>query len=95
MHQTDLVREVAEKAGLTQAQAGKAVSALLDTITATLAAGERVILIGFGTFEVRERQARSGFNPKTREPLEIAATTAPAFSAGSALKNAVRGAKKA
>ncbi len=89
MHQSDLIKTIAEKSGLNQAQAGKAVNALLESITEALAAGDRVVLTGFGTFEVRERQARTGFNPKTREPLEIPATRAPAFSAGSNLKKAV------
>ncbi len=90
MHQSDLVRKVAAKANLTQDQASKAVSAMLDTIKETLAEGEKVVLTGFGTFETRNRQARQGFNPQTREPMEIPASTVPAFSPGSTLKSAVK-----
>ena len=90
MHQSDLVRLVATKANLTQDQASKAVTALLESIRDALADGDKVVLTGFGTFETRERQARKGFNPQTREPLDIPASVVPAFSPGSTLKAAVR-----
>ena len=91
MHQSDLVRKVAQKAGLTQDQASKAVSAMLDTIKDTLASGEKVVLTGFGTFETRQRQERQGFNPQTRAAMTIPASVVPAFSPGSALKGSVKG----
>ena len=89
MNKTELVDAVAEKADLSKADAGKAVDAVLDVITATLGRGEQVTLVGFGTFEVRDRAARTGRNPRTGETIEIKASRAPAFKAGKALKDAV------
>lgn len=91
MNRTELREAIATETGLSGAQADQALSAVLDTITATLAKGEKVTLPGFGTFETRERSAREGRNPQTGETMQIKASTAPAFKAGSALKKAVSG----
>ncbi len=90
MNKTDLVEMVTGKTGFTRKDSEKAVSAVLDGITDTLAAGEKVQLIGFGTFEVRERKEREGRNPSTGEPIKIAAQKVPAFKAGKALKDQVK-----
>ena len=89
MTKAELVTEVAAKSGLSKKDAEKAISGVIDTITETLAKGESIQLVGFGTFEVRERAARTGVNPRTKKKIEIAATKAPAFKAGRALKDAV------
>ena len=81
---------VAEKAGLTNRQAEKAINAAMDVVTEALANGEKVQLTGFGTFEVRERAARVGLNPLTKKKIKIAASQSPAFKAGSKLKAAVK-----
>ena len=90
MTKVELIAAVAATAGLTKKDAEKAVSATLDVITETLQKGEKVSLVGFGTFEVRERKERQGRNPQTREPMTIPASKLPAFSAGKALKDAVK-----
>ena len=90
MTKTDLIAAVAAKSGLTKKDAEKAVSAVLETVTETLVAGEKVALVGFGTFEVRERAAREGKNPATGEVISIAASKVPAFKAGKALKDAIK-----
>ena len=87
MTKTELINAVAEKAELTKADAGKAVSAVFEAIKDSLVAGEKVQVVGFGTFEVRERAAREGKNPATGEKIQIAATKVPAFKAGKALKD--------
>ncbi|AXH96662.1 HU family DNA-binding protein [Ornithinimicrobium avium] len=84
-----IVEAVAREAGMTQAAADKVVSAVLDAIGAELAKGEKVSFPGFGTFEVRERAARTGRNPQTGAEIQIAASKAPAFKAGSKLKERV------
>ncbi|HHY36931.1 MAG TPA: HU family DNA-binding protein [Firmicutes bacterium] len=89
MNKGELVARVADKADLTKKDAEKAINAVFETIQEALAAGEKVQLIGFGTFEVRERKARMGRNPQTGEEIEIAAARVPAFKAGKALKDAV------
>ena len=89
MNKMELVAAVAEQAGLTNKDAQKAVGALLDVITQQLQAGDKVALVGFGTFEVRARAARKGRNPATKEPIDIPASKAPVFKAGKALKDAV------
>lgn len=89
MNKTELVAAVAEKTELSKKNAEKAVAAVLETVAETLAAGEKVQLVGFGTFEVREREARSAKNPRTGEPVEVAASRVPAFKAGQALKTKV------
>ena len=90
MTKVELIAAVAANAGLTKKDADKAVSATLDVITETLQKGKKVSLVGFGTFEVRERKERQGRNPQTREPMTIPASKLPAFSAGKALKDAVK-----
>jgi DNA-binding protein HU-beta len=89
MNKTELIAAVADKAGLTKKDADKAVAAVIDAITDAVAGGDKVSLIGFGTFEVRERAARTGLNPQTKQKIEIAASKAPVFKAGAAFKNAV------
>ncbi|ABQ13664.1 HU family DNA-binding protein [Dichelobacter nodosus] len=89
MNKTELVDVIAEAAGITKAQAGKALDAFTDCVTESLVKGDKVTLIGFGTFETRERSARIGHNPRTREKINIAASTTPAFKAGKKLKDAV------
>ena len=90
MNKTELVSAVAEKAGLQKKDAEKAVAAVFSAVEDALKAGDKVQLIGFGTFEVKERASRTGHNPKTGESMEIAACKVPSFKAGAALKNAVK-----
>ena len=92
MNKTDLVRHVAEEAGITRAAAGSAVDAMLSGITGSLGRGEVVSLPGFGTFATRARPARTGRNPQTGESVEIAASTVPAFKPGKTLRDHVNGA---
>ena len=89
MKKAELAAIVAEKAGLTKKDADKAISAVVEAITEALAKGDKVQLVGFGTFDVRERAARTGLNPRTKETIEIPASKQPAFKAGQALKDAV------
>lgn len=89
MKKTDLIACVAEQSGLSKKDAEKAVTAMLDTIVNTVANGEKVFLAGFGTFEKRQRKARTGCDPRTGEPIEIASSNAPAFRAGKGFKEAV------
>ncbi len=89
MNKTELIDAVAEATDTSKAAAGKAVDAVFDTITAALKNGDQVTLVGFGTFLVRDRAARTGRNPQTGETINIAASKAPAFKAGKALKDAV------
>ena len=89
MNKTELVAAVAAKAEMSKKDAEAAVTATFDAITAALAEGDKVALVGFGTFAVKERAARTGLNPQTKEKIEIAASKAPAFKAGKALKDAV------
>ncbi|PFJ30571.1 HU family DNA-binding protein [Bacillus cereus] len=90
MNKTELIKNVAEQTELSQKDASTATQAVLDTITEALMNGEKVQLIGFGTFEVRERAARTGRNPQTGEEMQIAASKVPAFKAGKELKAAVK-----
>ena len=90
MTKTDLINAVAEKAELTKKDADKAVAAVIDSITETLAKGEKVQLVGFGTFEIRGRAERTGRNPRTKEAMTIPASKAPVFKAGKAFKDAVK-----
>ncbi len=90
MNKKELVGAVAAKAGVSKKDAEAVISATFDEIVAAVAKGETVQLIGFGTFESRQRSAKEGRNPKTGETLEIAATTVPAFKAGKAFKDAVK-----
>lgn len=89
MNKSELVSAIAENADLTKAAAGRALDATIDAVTESLKNGEPVTLIGFGTFEVRDRAARSGRNPRTGETIQIKAAKNPAFKAGKALKEAV------
>ena len=90
MNKTDLIHKVSEKTGSTKKDAELHVNAILDVIEETLAAGDDVQLIGFGTFEARERAERTGRNPQTGEEITIPAGKVPAFKAGKALKEAVK-----
>ncbi len=90
MNKTELVDAVASAADLPKASAAKAVDAVLNSVSDTLAKGDKVTLIGFGTFEVRERSARTARNPRTGDPIQIAATKVPAFKAGKKLKDSVK-----
>ncbi|NMB25077.1 MAG: HU family DNA-binding protein [Firmicutes bacterium] len=89
MNKSELIAAVAEKSSLSKKAANEAVEAVLATISEALASGEKVTLVGFGTFEVRQRAARKGVNPSTGEPIDIPATQVPAFRAGKGLKDAV------
>ena len=89
MNKTQLIEAVAAKADIKKKDAEAAVNALTDVIAEALKAGDKVQLVGFGTFEVRERAARTGRNPKTKETITIAASKAPAFKAGKAFKEAI------
>ena len=89
MNKTELVAAVAEKTGLSKKDSEKAVNAAFDSITEALAAGEKVQLVGFGAFEIKERNARVGRNPKTKEEIQIPASRVPVFKAGKALKDVV------
>lgn len=89
MNKTDLVAVVAEKTGITKKEAERIVSATVDTITETLAKGEKVQISGLGAFEVKEREARMGRNPRTKQAIEIPATRLPVFKAGKALRDSV------
>lgn len=89
MNKTELVGQVATKTGMTKKDIEKVVNAFFDTVQGTLQSGDKVQLIGFGTFEPRDRQARKGRNPQTGEEIDIPATRVPAFKAGKALKDAL------
>ena len=91
MNKTELIAKVAEDTGLAKKDAAAAVESVLTTITDTVAAGEKVSLIGFGTFEKKHREARTGRNPRTKEAMEIPASDAPAFKAGKEFKAKVNG----
>ena len=90
MNKTELIAAVAEKAGLSKKNAEVAVAAVIDSVVDSLKKGDKVSLLGFGTFEVRERAARTGKNPQTGAAIKIAACKVPAFKAGKALKDAVK-----
>lgn len=90
MNKTDLINAVADQAELSKKDAGKAVDAFVAAVTDALQKGEKVQLVGFGTFEVRERAAREGRNPQTGEAIQIKAAKVPAFKAGKALKDSVQ-----
>ena len=91
MNKTELVAAVAAKAELSKKDAEAAVSAVLDSVKDALADGDKVSIVGFGTFAVKERAARTGLNPQTKAKIEIPASKAPSFKAGKALKDAVNG----
>ena len=89
MNKTELIAAVAEKTAMSKKDSEKAVSALFEAVTEALAKGEKVQLVGFGTFEVKERAAHMGRNPRTKEPMEIPASRVAGFKVGKALKDAV------
>lgn len=89
MNKAELVAAVAEKTALSKKDSEKAVNAAFETITAALVGGDKVQLVGFGAFEVKERNARVGRNPKTKEEIQIPASRVPVFKAGKALKDVV------
>jgi len=89
VNKAELIEAVAEEADMTKAEAGRAVDAIVSTITDALTKQDDVALVGFGTFTVRERAARAGRNPQTGATIQIAAAKVPAFKAGKALKDAV------
>lgn len=89
MNKTELIAAVAEQAALSKKDAEKAINAVVASIAGALEDGDKVQLVGFGTFEVRARGARTGKNPRTGEAIKIAASKVPAFKAGKALKDAV------
>ena len=89
MNKTELVAAVAEKSGLTKKDAERVVSATFETITAQMMKGEKVQISGFGIFEVKEREARVGRNPRTKEAIQIPASKAPAFKASKTLKDMI------
>ena len=90
MNKVELVAAVSEKVGLSKKDAEKAVAAVLDSVVAAVAKGDKVQLVGFGTFDVRARAARTGRNPRTKETITIAASKQPVFKAGKAFKDAVQ-----
>ena len=89
MNKTELIAVVAENAGLTKKDAERVLNAAIDAITVSLVKGEKVQISGFGIFEVKEREARVGRNPRTKESIQIPATKLPAFKASKALKDSV------
>ena len=89
MNKTELIAAIAAKAELSKKDAEKALNAFVGAVEGALVKGEKIQLVGFGTFEVRERAARTGRNPKTKETITIAASKAPAFKAGKAFKEAI------
>ena len=89
MNKSQLIDKIADGADISKAAAGRALDAFIDAVGEALKEGDRVALVGFGTFAVRERAARSGRNPQTGATIEIAAGKVPAFKAGKALKDAV------
>ena len=90
MNKADLVEEVSGKVGITKKDAGDVVDAVTETITNTLKKGEKVTLVGFGTFQVRQRKARRGVNPQTGKTIQIPAKKVPKFIPGKSLREAVR-----
>ncbi len=89
MNKAELISAAAEKAGLSKKDTESAVNAVVEAITACLASGDKIQLVGFGSFEVKSRAARIGRNPKTGKTIEIPASKVPVFKPGMALKNAV------
>ncbi len=89
MNKTELVLKISEKSELTKKDSEKALNAFVEAVSEALADGEKVQLVGFGTFEVRERAERTGRDPRTGNPIKIPASKTPAFKAGKALKDSV------
>ena len=90
MNKTDLIAKIAEKSELSKKDAEKALNAFVDSVTDALKAGDKVALVGFGTFETKKRAARKGKNPQTGAVIDIPAATVPAFNVGKGLKDAVK-----
>lgn len=91
MNKSELIDAIAASADIPKAQAGRALDAVIDTVTTALTDNDQVVLVGFGTFSVKERAARSGRNPQTGQPIDIPAARIPNFKPGKALKDAVNG----
>nr|WP_269783449.1 HU family DNA-binding protein [Marinibactrum halimedae] len=91
VNKSELIEAIAASADIPKAAAGRALDAMVDTVTGALKDGDQVVLVGFGTFSVKDRAARTGRNPQTGDPIEIAAAKIPSFKAGKALKDAVNG----
>ena len=89
MNKAELIAVAAEKAGLSKKDTEKALGAILESVEEALVAGDKVQLVGFGVFDVKSREARTGRNPKTKEVIQIPASKSPVFKAGKALKDAV------
>ncbi|GAA5190985.1 nucleoid-associated protein HU-beta [Ferrimonas gelatinilytica] len=89
MNKSQLIDQIASGADISKAAAGRALDSFIDSITESLKSGDKISLVGFGTFEVRERAERTGRNPQTGKEIKIAAAKIPAFKAGKALKDAV------
>lgn len=89
MNKTELIDKMASEAGISKADAGRALDSFIKTVTQSMVKGEDVMLVGFGTFTTSKRSARSGRNPQTGATIQIAASTVPKFKAGKALKEAV------
>ena len=89
MNKSELIEAIAASADIPKAAATRALDAMVDTVTESLTSGETVSLVGFGTFSVKERAARTGRNPQTGEPIQISAAKVPSFKAGKALKDSV------
>jgi len=89
MNKTELIAEVAKKTGMSKKDSERALTATLDAITETLTSGDKVQLVGFGSFETKSREARMGRNPKTKEPIQIPASKVPVFKAGKAFKDEI------
>ena len=89
MNKTELIAQIAAKSGLSKKDAEKALNATLDAVAEALTAGDKVQLVGFGGFEVKKREARTGRNPRTKETIQIPASCVPVFKAGKALKDKV------
>ena len=90
MNKTQFIAAVAEKSELTKKDADKAVNAMIEVIADTLKAGDKVQIMGFGNFEVKERAERAGIDPATKQPITIAASKSPVFKAGKALKDSIK-----
>jgi DNA-binding protein HU-beta len=90
MNKSELITSISTKSGLTKVDAEKALKGIIESIEETLAKGEKVQLVGFGTFEPRQRAARVGRNPRTKEEIQIAATTVPAFKPGKEFKDNIK-----
>ncbi len=89
MNKAELIAVISQKAGITKKDAEKSLVAFIETVTETIKKGEKVSLVGFGTFEAKTRAAREGINPRTKEKIKISATKTPGFKAGKALKEEI------